>query len=378
MLSLLATCAFLAAGEPAAPATTPPPAIPVAASEPAAPRIFANEGGLAVVMGYELAEVSFVAAHAAALERYTQQVLAVPPIPAVVNGVPQPKARLELVDLPGQPDVSARTLSGQVVVSLRLAAPETSAARASTAVARTWCARVAVAAGQPVGSSEAWVVQALAGETRALLRPALVDLWYREGRVAEPARVDDILQGKAPEREAFLFWRALRPAVGASAEQTRVLIASAQGRDTRKVLATLAKSEEDWWLAARANLLLTRSPVSLGMRESAESLAEATRFVFDLGAGDVVLTGPQVVRHRDAPGVRQGMEARLLTLRREILRQNPVYHNAWRTLGAWLERFPKSAPEELDRLWAEFEKETREAEVLRQEIQGALAEPPRK
>jgi hypothetical protein len=226
-----------------------------------------------------------------------------------------------------------------------------------------------------VTASEPWVAQALASETRALLRPALVDFWYREGRRAAPARLADILQAQAPEREAFLFWRALRHDVGTSTEQTRVLIAAAQGRDTRKLLATLAKSEEEWWLAARANLLLTRSPVSLGMRESAEALEDTARFVFDLGAGDVVLTGPQVVRQREAAGVQKAMEARLLTLRREILRQNPVYHNAWRTLGAWLERFPKSSPEELDAIWADFQKEVREAEAMRKEIQGVLAEP---
>jgi hypothetical protein len=53
-----------------------------------------HEGGLAVVLGYELAEVSFVAVHCSALERYTQQVLAIPAIPGVVNGVPQAKGRL--------------------------------------------------------------------------------------------------------------------------------------------------------------------------------------------------------------------------------------------------------------------------------------------
>ncbi len=363
MLSLLATWVFLAAGEP------------VAAPAPEAPRIFANEGGLAVVLGYDLAEVSFVAVHCSALERYTQQVLAIPAIPGVVNGVPQAKGRLEIVDLPGQPDVSVRVQAGQVIVSLRLATAEAAAQRASEAAARTWVGRVAFAAGQPVTASEPWVAQALASETRALLRPAMVDFWYREGRLVAPARLADILQGKAAEREAFLFWRALRHDVGISAEQTRVLIAAAQGRDTRKILATLAKSEEEWWLAARANLLQTRSPVSLGMRESAEALDDAARFVFDLGTGDVVLTGPQVVRQREAAGVRQGMESRLLVLRREILRQNPVYHNAWRTLGAWLERFPKSSPEELDAIWADFQKEVREAEVMRKEIQGVLAEP---
>lgn len=362
MLSLLATCVFLAAGEPGAePAPEPP-------------RVFANEGGLAVVAGHRLPEVSFVASHCAALDRYTQQVLTVPPIPSVVNGVPQAKGRIEILDEASQPPVIPRVQSGQVVVAVYLGDYAFAPALASEAVARVWVGRVAMAAGKPLTASEPWVAQALAGETRALLRPALVDLWYREGKTTAPARLADILQGKAPAREAFLFWRALRRDVGHSAEQVRVLIAAAQGQDTRKVLATLAKSEEDWWLAARANLLLGRSPVSLGLRESAESLDEATRFVFDLGAGDVVLTGPQAARHREAAGVRQGMEVRLLSLRREILRQNPVYHNAWRTLGAWLERFPKATPEELDLIWVEFEKEVKEATAMRREIEGVLAE----
>jgi hypothetical protein len=64
-----------------------------------------------------------------------------------------------------------------------------------------------------------------------------------------------------------------------------------------------------------------------------------------------------------------------LVLRREILRQNPVYHNAWRTLGAWLERFPKSSPEELDAIWADFQKEVRDAELMRKDIQAVLPGP---
>lgn len=364
MLSLLATCVCLAAG--------------VSAQEPVpvAPQIFANEGGLAVVLGHELAEVSYVATHCAALERYTQQVLAVPAFPVILNGVPQPKARIELVDLPGQPDVSVRLLSGQVIVSVRLTTPMQAAPQAAEAAARAWVGRAAFAAGQPLTASEPWVTQALTAETRALLRPSLVDLWYREGRLQPPARLTDIIQGRAPERESFLFWRALRHDLGPATEQTSVLIASAQGRDVHKTLGVLAKSADTWWLTARANLLLARNPVSLGMRESAEALEDITRFVFDLGQGDVVLTGPQAVRQRTATGVTQGMEARLNNLRREILRQNPVYHNAWRTLGAWLERFPKASEEELAQIWNDFEKEVREATALRQEIQGVLAPPP--
>ena len=48
---------------------------------------------------------------------------------------------------------------------------------------------------EPLTASEPWVAQALAGETRALLRPALVDLWYREGRLAAPAMLAGVWLG---------------------------------------------------------------------------------------------------------------------------------------------------------------------------------------
>ena len=69
------------------------------------------------------------------------------------------------------------------------------------------------------------------------------------------------------------------------------------------------------------------------------------------------------------------MQGRLAGLRREILRQNPVYHNAWRTFGTWLEKFPTAKPEELAALWAQYQQERQAAEELRREIDAALASP---
>ena len=139
-----------------------------------------------------------------------------------------------------------------------------------------------------------------------------------------------------------------------------------------KLLATTTQSTDEWWLVRRAELLLSRSPVSLGLRESAESLDDISRFVFDLGAGDELVSGSDLPKHRELAAVKASIQARLSALRREILRQNPVYHNSWRTFGAWLERLPDAKPEELSALWTEYQLERKQADELRREVEAAL------
>ncbi len=350
MLSLLAACAWLAAAEPVPP--IPPP-------------VFSNETPVALVTGEKLAEVSFVAAHCVALQRHLEFALNLP-------APPPPLARLEVADIPGFASVETQVAAGTVLVVVRLGAGREAPGRAAEAAARTWLARVALAYRKPVNASEAWTRQALACEVIAQLRPSMNDYWYREGRQAIPAKLADIVAGKAPEREAFLFWRALRQTLGSPADQSKALIASAQGDSVLKLLGTVAKSPDEWWLVHRAELLLSRAPVSLGLHESAESLDDISRFVFDLGHGDELIAGPDMPKHRDLPAVKASMQARLSGLRREILRQNPVYHNAWRTLGAWLEKFPEAKPEELAALWAEYQSERKQAEDLRRDVEAAM------
>lgn len=360
MWSVLATCAWLAA------APAPAPAEPTVA-EP--PRVFLNETKVTTVFGERLAEVSFVAAHCEALDRYLQYSLGMP-------ALPPPPARLEINDVPGLADIDARIVGGQVLVVLRFGPVETAADRSAAAAAQVWMTRVALAGGKPAGVGEPWVRPALASEVLAMLRPALVDLWYREGLQEPPAKLAELLAGRAPAREYFLFWRALRRSLGNTEQPVRTLIASAQGTPVLAVLKTLGKDPEAWWVLQRTEVLLSRNPVSLGPRESGESLDDMTRFVFDVGQGDVLLSGPDTLRYREIPAIRDSMQARLLALRREILRQNPVYHNAWRAFGAWLEQFQTGKPEELARLWAEYVAERQAAEQLRREVDAALAVPP--
>ena len=355
MWSALATCACLAAATPEAP-PAPATAAPAAVAEP---RVFFNETRFALVVGERLDEVSFVAAHFAAFERHLEFAYGLAPLPP-------PKARVELVDLPKLADVDVRVLAGQVLVSLRLGPAESAPARAAEAAVQAWLRRCALLAGGPTASPEPWLAQALAAESLALLRPALVDLWYRDGLREPAASLADLRAGRAPEREAFLFWRTLR---GAHPRETAALLA-------RHVAGgpTTGLKEADWQ-ASRSQLLVQRKPVSLGMRESGAALDGLARFVFDLGSGDAVLDGPALVRHRELPAVAEAMRERLATVRREILRQNPVHANAWRTFGAWLERFEKGSPEELAEKWAEFRRERAAAQALAAEVEAALVAP---
>ena len=354
MLSLLAACIIL----------TTPPATPD--TSPAEPHLYINETSLGVVLGYNLNELSFVATHCEAISRYMEQVLFMP-------ALPPPKSRIELVESKSAPPVSVRNLSGEILTQINLNTQEDISNQVAEAAACTWLARAALAGGRPYDKSPLWLRQALKSEIIGLLRPPMVDWWYRQGRTNTASSLDKIIKGQASDLESFLFWRAVRNEIGSSAEQTKILINSAQGEDILKLVIKNKSLDENWWLIARANLLLNRTPVSLGMRESAETLDDLSRFVFDLGQGDIILTGPMAVKNRETPGVQLEMKSRLVALRREVLRQNPVYHNAWRTLGTWLENFSKATPEELDQQWDEFLKERGAANELRREIETALA-----
>ncbi len=332
---------------------------------PELPRVYSNDSALGLVLGHDLSEVGFVAAHCDGLDRYLRQILFMP-------ALPPPKARIEILDASEVTQVAARNFGGEAFVQVQLGKGTDPSKLAAEAAARAWLTRVAISGGKPADVAPRWVSVALMTETQAMVRPSLVDFWYREGRLNIPDTLENILAGRASERETFLFWRAIRPELGPSTEQVKALIAAAQGSDITQCFPKSKVLNEGSWQLARTNLLLTRNPVSLGMRESAESLDDMARFVFDLGEGDVVLTGPQAVAQRDATGIKSAMEARLAALRREILRQNPVYHNAWRAFGRWLENFSGAKPEELNALWGDFLKEREGAEALRREVDGAL------
>ena len=199
MLNFLAACAWLAAADPV-------PPVPA--------HVYSSDTLVALVAGEKLSEVSYVAAHCTALQRYLEFALNLPP-------VPPPMARLEVADIPGLTPVAMRVAGGTVLVVVRLGDGKDAPSRSAEAAAQAWLARVAMAGGKSASAPEPWTRQALACEVIAHLRPAMNDFWYSEGRQAIPSSLADVIAGKAPEREAFLFWRALRQTLGAPAEQAR-------------------------------------------------------------------------------------------------------------------------------------------------------------
>lgn len=348
----------------AAQAGPPEPVTPAAS---AVSRITVRETDLATVVSPSVAGMSFVAAHADALEVHLRAV-------ARVGVAPGPKPRIEAADVPGLPDVSCSVSGGYVLVAVRLGSPAEAPLRAGEAVARAWLASAAVASGLPSAQPAPWAVAALATETVAQLRPAMTDLWYRRAAAAPPPALAEVAAGRAPPHEALLFGRALRRALGHE-RFAAVLVAAGRGELPESLLRTIDAQPEVWWPGARQALLDARPAPSLGMAESLAELDALARFVHDpVGQGDVVLTGPQAARLRRLPAVREAMAGRLARLRLSILRQNPVAHNAWRSLGAWLEAYPSAAEAQLDALWSTYLDDRAAAGRLAAEVEHALSD----
>lgn len=354
-LWLALVCASLAAATPVD--ELPPPS-----------RVAERDSDLAIVAAESRAEMHFVGAHADALEVVlrTSTGLGLPP---------GRKPRIEAADVAGLPNVACVVQGGHVLVTVRLGDATSAPLRAGEAVARAWLAAASLAGERPTAAPAAWAPPALAAEVVGQLRPAMVDLWYREAAVSSPPALVEVLAGRAAPRESLLLFRALRRQLGIP-NFASLLAAAGRGESPDAVIAGFSKAPETWWIATRQALLDARPPLALGMRESLAELDALTRFVHDpVGLGDAILTGPQAARMRKLPAVRDAMAERLQRLRRGILRQNPVVHNAWRSLGTWLEAYPESSEAELDRLWQVYLDDRAAAGRLADEIERALAAP---
>jgi hypothetical protein len=328
-------------------------------------RVTVRDTALATVVSPGFPAMSFVAAHVDALGVHLRAA-------ARVGAPPGPKPRIEVADVPGLPDVACSVSGGHVLVAVRLGAPVDAPLRAAEAAARAWLAAASVASGAPSTQPAPWATASLAAETVAQLRPAMTDLWYRRAAASPPPVLADVLAGRVPPHEALLFGRALRRSVGHE-RFASTLAAAGRGESPEALLRDLDADPALWWASSRQALLDARPSPSLGMAESLAELDALARFVHDpMGQGDVLLTGPQAARLRRLPAVRDGMAERLARLRLAILRQNPVAHNAWRSLGAWLEAYPLATEAQLDRLWAAYLEDRAAAGRLAEEVEHAL------
>ncbi len=334
-------------------------------SLPVVPRVTERESSLAVVVAEKHEAMHYVGAHADALEIFLRSA-------ARLGLPPGRKPRIEVADIPNLPPVACTVKGGQVLVAVRLGDATQAPSRASEAVARSWLAAASLAGSLPTNEPAPWAPPAIAAEVVAQLRPAMVDFWYRQATLNRPAALTEVVAGKAGPGESLLFIRALRRNLSAQAFGV-TLAAAGRGEDILPTLLSFAKDPQLWWIASRQALLDARPPLALGMRESLSELDALARFVHDpVGLGDIVLDGPAAARLRKLPAVQEAMAARLVQLRKDILRQNPVAHNSWRCLGSWMEAFPTGTEKELDDLWQAFVYERQGAENLAQEVERAM------
>lgn len=239
-----------------------------------------------------------------------------------------------------------------------------------------------------------WLVCALARETEAQMRPALLENWTRQAadRAIPPLELFTLetlhghfapVQPGSPDypAHAFWFWRHLRRKFPDHATQRELILALAGGQTLETFLEKKIPSvwkdpnrKTLWWPVSLTQIIRERTTPAMTMREAREYLAEAANFVFAPDGTDKRFSPPELIALRNVPAVKTEVLERRRRLRIDIARANPVWHNAWRAYGVFLEEFgnEKTPDAELLKRWDEARAEIAAAAVLETEANNAL------
>ncbi|MDR2844945.1 MAG: hypothetical protein LBV28_02500 [Puniceicoccales bacterium] len=243
----------------------------------------------------------------------------------------------------------------------------------------------------PVGAVPRWLIAACAGEL-ASRDTAILDEWTRRALETAPMPLAALDAGPPagavtrPEsaefrRQAFWFFRHLRrECAGMRHAPTAPIVALARGQKLDAVLETLfrdtwrdADQRALWWPAGYTQLIHERAMPAFSMQTSREKLADATDFVFAPTGADQRFSPLEIIGLREQfPVVRTVVGQRLHQFRFDILRVNPVWHNAWRAYGVFLEKFSDANESTLRKLWEEAQREIEQAGALEEEIKRTL------
>jgi hypothetical protein len=353
--------------------------------------VILHETPLFDVASYDPRSVTFVADVCSQLVRWTSSEL------QWARPFRSSRVRVELVP----PEVDAtlpcyriNDKGGQVTLYVRWAR-DTSRETISLALAHAFVARIFQENGAlaPAASAPRWLVEAYALELTVLFSPALADEWARHAFDSPPrpfssfdadapvsALSESAFSPGADSLQALWFWRHLRREFAAKKiHQSVLFLELARGQKLDAILAQRfpevwsdAERHMLWWPTGGAQLVLERNPAMLSMKESREFFDAATRFIFAPNGEDKRFTPAELIALRRLPIVREGVRLRHLHLKRELFRANPVWHNAWRAYGVFLENFHRADEAILLKLWATARTEAVQAAALESEVARAL------
>lgn len=253
------------------------------------------------------------------------------------------------------------------------------------AVVRAFCLRLVRAAGLR-GEPAPWLVVALAEEIRVAGSPARVDALARLAAEEDPPELDrldtaDTVRDPRLRRAAFWFLRATRRDMR-DRDRARFLADAMRGAPVVECLkrhAPEAAATPVWWPLVRYALVTERAERLADPVESARRLATFSRFVREEAGADRPVPLARLAALHDHPEVRAEAADRLDRLRLDLPRVNPLWTNAFASLGLFLEKLadPATPAGELPALAARAETDAEAARALAAEAARILRDPGR-
>ena len=192
-----------------------------------------------------------------------------------------------------------------------------------------------------------WTVGTLGTRAFLKLRPALQKALAEEFRQSPPPSLEVLLSKKwdalPQEGSGYWFFQSLKQSGFASVKIRELYLAAVEGGDVTPMLFELVQSKssispEDWWAQVLPALASEERAVFEGLASSRQWIGEFAEFELEGKPANL----KQVWMEREAPAVREMLEARLELLRIRIARVNPAYFNAARSLGLLFETMLES------------------------------------
>jgi hypothetical protein len=231
-----------------------------------------------------------------------------------------------------------------------------------------------------------WLITAYVMEVEASLNPALLDCWTERAENTPPLPLAVILNPKkqftdtASAEQAFWFWRHLRRDLRAKKIDTRTFLAELASEPAAEHLLPrlFPKTWADrdlralWWPTGYVQLTHENFRLAHTPQESRQYLSDASSFVFAPNGTDLRFSPREIIPLRHLPAVRDEVRERLRRLKYDIPRANPIWHNAWRAYGVFLEKFPTASETELTNLCEQTTAETNISLALESKIARLL------
>lgn len=250
------------------------------------------------------------------------------------------------------------------------------------ALVRAFCHRLTRAAGRG-GAPAPWLVAALSEEVLNSGNIAAVEAaarWARREGWIELARLESAFATETPtgRRASFWLYRALRrESRDRTAMAAEAMCGTGVSELRRRFFAPESDADADalWWPVAFHRLTGERADALVGSEVSEARYAELSRFVMEESGSDLAMDSEGLMARHDRANLRRAVSLRLLELKFELPRANPLWHNAYVAYGLFLEKFadPASDVATLRALAAQAASEAESARRLGAEARRTVA-----